>query len=363
MNPRIALQKDFELIEFIGRGVSSEVYKGLRVDSNSDFSQVVAIKIFKSSKFRKKYQNELKNLSKINHPNIISVRDWGEVDQKFYLITEYVHGCDLSEVMSLLSAQNEKLKKYILNQIFQGVQALKNKGIAHGDLKPSNIMLSVTGEVKLVDISFDDIGQMFATPEFAAPELLSGQRSNFESDLYSLGVIAEKLNVFQKNLLALEPGDRSYDSFKGLKEPEEKSKLSYLVRDTLLKNNLPVETYPITQELHAPVQPYFSISSKSFAQNTKRISRQMWPHLLLLLILGFDLAPQFPEVKTLKLRSLNAYEFWNDKEWVSLPINHNFFFRTQNEKKKLKFRTHKGEVSLIFRGDMDFNKNIIVDTY
>lgn len=359
MSYKIEFKKDFELIDFIGKGVSSEVYRGLRVDPESDFSQVVAIKVFKSHKFRKKFQNELKNLSKVNHPNVVSVKDWGEQDQKFYLVTEYIHGKDLSEVWKSEEFNDLKLKKYILNQIYSGIKELKNKGIAHGDLKPSNIMLSITGEVKLVDISFDDLGQVFATPEFTAPEVLSGSRASFEADLYSLGVISNNIGVVSRKLVALEPGDRRFDYYKGVDDSLEKTKLSQLVRTSISDFKEPVVNQvsgaELTQELQAPVVSYKTKTSILYRYtNIAALA-------LICMILSFSMIPKNPKVKTLKLRSLNAYEFWDGQSWNSLPYDFVYFDPSNISYKKLKFRNSEGEYTMVINSNDDLSKSIVID--
>jgi serine/threonine protein kinase len=359
MESKIALKKEFELIESIGRGVSSEVYKGLRLDAASDFSEVVAIKIFKSTKFRKKFQNELKNLSKINHPNIISIKDWGQSEEKFYLVTEYIHGQDLLHILKIIEPKDKSLKKYILNQIYEGLKELKNKGIAHGDLKPSNIMVSIKGELKLIDISFDDLGQVFATPEFSAPETLSGQSANFEADLYSLGVISQKMDLVQKRLLSIEPGDRIFEAFKGLNNGDERERLSCLVRQSFLKIEHHEAEFEFTQELSATPLSYNSRVKKTALINQK--IKHWVLHLAIAFIFGFGLKPQFPVVKELKLRSLKAYEYWNNGSWETLPLDVKVYFQDSHKSQSLKFRTHTKEKNLVISADMDFSKNLVID--
>ncbi len=359
METKIALKKEFELIESIGRGLSSEVYKGLRLDSTSEFSEIVAIKIFKSSKFRKKYQNELKNLSKINHPNVVAVKDWGQIEDRFFLVTEYIYGQDLLNIIKLLDPKDKNLKKHILNQIYDGLKVLKNKGIAHGDLKPSNVMISIKGELKLIDISFDDLGQVFATPDFTAPEVLSGLNANFEADLFSLGVISQKMDLWQKKLMALEPGDRHYEPFKGVDGFVERDKLSALVRKSFLLLENTNTKFEFTQELNATPKIYSKVikNPKSLVKYLK----QSYIHIVLALVLGAGFQPEFPIVKKLKLRSSKAYEYWNEKAWVTLPVDTNIYFADSVKAKKLKFRSHKKEINLHVRANMDFSKNIVID--
>lgn len=354
MNSKIALSKNFELIELIGQGLSSEVYKGLRVETKTEFTQVVAIKIFKSNRFRKKFQNELKNLSKINHPNVIGVKDWGEFEGKFFLITEYVHGFDLNSISTDIQKLSLKAKKHIANQIFKGLNELRSKGIAHGDLKLSNIMISISGEIKLVDISFDDVGQVFATPDFTSPEVLSGERPNFQSDLYSLGVILSKIGLEQKNLIKLQPGDRFYEPYRWVNEMEEEQNISNLMRVLLKSKDIVEDKYNETLELKAPAVKYGKTKTKSYF-------KPILLHMVLVLSFGIYKESKLPKVYNLKLRSLNAYEFWNEKEWVSLPTDQVLFAQKDDSLKKLRFRTPKGEIKVVISESTDFSKNIVID--
>lgn len=357
INKKIALKKDFEFIEYIGRGLSSEVYRGLRFDENTEFSEVVAIKVFKSSRFRKKYHSELKNLSKINHPNVITIKDWGEFEQKFYLVTEYVHGQNLQEALKAICCTDAKLKKYILNQIHAGIHELKNKNIAHGDLKPSNIMLSVSGQVKLVDISFNEIGDTFATPEFSAPEVLSGARPSFKSDLYSLGKVADTFGIELKKSLLLEPGDRTFEEFKNIDLIEARLNLSKFVLSAIMTGCHEEEKFESTQELNASQIVYEKSRS---AKSIFKIVAEAATHLALATIFGISILPDYPQIKVLKLRSLKAYEYWNEQRWVSLPADINILFQSFAEK-KIKLRSPKGEAQYRVSADMDFSKKVIID--
>ncbi len=77
MTSKISLNKDLKLITKIGSGVSSDIYKSLRFEPMTEFTEIVAVKIFKSSDFRKKFHDELENLSKIRHPNVVDYKRLG----------------------------------------------------------------------------------------------------------------------------------------------------------------------------------------------------------------------------------------------------------------------------------------------
>lgn len=350
MEPLFSSKKEYRALETLGSGLSSEVYKALCVDLQADFVQTVAIKSFKSPRFLEKFQNELKNLSKINNPHVVSIIDWCVNEDRFFLVTEFIEGLTLDRLLQRQPQLSENLKKYIINETFEGLGVLKKEGLFHGDLKPSNIMISVSGLVKLIDIGCLDFGTTFVTPKYSAPEVLSGHSSNHLADLFSLGIIVKEIGLRDYNhLCALCPGDRKFKTFR-VETFQSRNDLAWCVRDAITfekedvsregGENLIDAFSSKTLELASPVQSY-----KNCSKNQKAYKFYFkWFSALFLfgIIMGFQ-KPQFlPQVQRIQLRALGAFEVMHDSQWHVLPYNFSYFLKGGKQRFRLKFRTNQG---------------------
>lgn len=349
MEKILTSKKNYELQGLIGKGLSSEVYKALRLGSESKFAQVVAIKIFKSDRFRQKFQNELKNLSKINHPHVISVKDWGNKHEGFFIVTDYIHGINLDQLLKSKLALDEDLKKMMANIIYSALVSLRDKCLAHGDLKPSNIMLSVTGELKLIDLSFDDYGCVYSTPKYTAPEVLSGERPSFHSDLYSFGQILKDLNLSNsEKLIKINSGDRKFNIFKLNKNFDFQQKLSNVVREAMLpllsthtELQKPLDSMDKTQEfqVQSKTNHYSKVSKPQLNLNSLRLVFLS----LCFLCIGFTKKQKLPILSLVKLRSSSALEIYLQESWIPLPYDYLVFQAySQSKTLDLKFRSFSG---------------------
>ncbi len=287
-----------------------------------------------------------------------TIKDWGVSGDRFHLVTEYIHGKDLESLLSGQSELRPSTKKYIVNKVYQGLQELKNKGICHGDLKPSNIMLSVKGEIKLIDVSFAEVGKVYATPKFTAPEVLSGSRPNFQSDLYSLGVISNSLNLKFKKLVSIEPGDRSLSPYILFNDSCEKKILSDIVRESI-STRIPEKTNTLhTLELAAAQE-------LGFNKATKLRTTLFYGVSALSIFLFCPLSPPqentLPKLKSFKFRSSKSLELWAEDRWMPLPTDQNIIVNPNNSFQRLKFRSVEGIKYLNVRMDSEANGNVNLD--
>lgn len=356
---KIALVQNLELLELLGKGLSSEVYKALRHNAETDFADLVAVKIFKSNFFRKKFQSELKNLSKIQHPNIVKVKAWGPYKDSFFLATEYVFGRDLENLKQKLKALDLETRQWIANSIFDALLELKRLGLAHGDLKPSNILCSIKGDIKLIDISLDDIGQIYATPETTAPEVLTGERPDFRSDLYSFGHILKYLHLEPGNLLSLNPGSRSFKPYK-IKDKEcFQLKLSDFIR-SFINHKQEVFSTQLNETLELKSDEYHYNSIIKNKHKKSKIDFNSIILFFLFLSLNFQFSQSLPKVYNLKLRALKSYEFWDQSGWVPLPVDKSYFVSTEADRILLFRRDKKIKKVIINESDL-FDKNLVID--
>ncbi|MEO8293966.1 MAG: serine/threonine-protein kinase [Gemmatimonadota bacterium] len=152
-----------------------------------------------------RFNREAANASRINHPNVCAVYDFGETeDGTIYLAMEFIEGHTLSSLLKETGPLSLRRAADILKQCADGLHAAHELGIVHRDLKPDNIMIvSQKGRdvVKVVDFGIakaaggeagqnvTKTGLVVGTPEYMSPEQLSGDKVDGRSDIYSLGLV------------------------------------------------------------------------------------------------------------------------------------------------------------------------------
>lgn len=178
----------YRLEEVIGIGTDSFVYRAVdRRLSDDGHPTRVAIKIHNSGTTTLK---EAIAGRRVQHEHVVQVLDSGETDQnESYLVSELVQGGDLSEVEVPMEPRRACR---LIADAGDGVQALHNAGLVHGDLKPQNILLTDRGTPKIADFNLAaniDNPRMGGNPAFRAPETLTDDRCTPPSDIYALGGI------------------------------------------------------------------------------------------------------------------------------------------------------------------------------
>ncbi len=159
-----------------------------------------------SEYFKKKFQDEITALRRINHPNVVGVSDVGELsDGQTYLVMDFIPGDNLRAVMTPQGMEFKRAAN-LLRQLGQALSAAHRQDVIHRDLKPENVMLQSSGDeehVKLIDFgiasvldkpthALDHKTQAAGTPEYMAPEQLTGAPT-YASDVFALGVIAYEM--------------------------------------------------------------------------------------------------------------------------------------------------------------------------
>jgi len=190
----------YRLVRLIGQGGMGAVYEGAR---EGDFQRRVAIKLvkftFDSDFARRRFQQERQILARLDHPHIARLLDGGNYQDRLpYLVMEFVEGKPLVAAASSLDIP---AKLRLFQKILSAVAHAHSQLIVHRDLKPANILVSDTGEPKLLDFGIarlieEDgggagartmtVGAMM-TPEYASPEQVRGEPAGVASDVYSLG--------------------------------------------------------------------------------------------------------------------------------------------------------------------------------
>ncbi len=195
-----ALLPSYEFDAFIAQGGMGAVYKARQRSLDRD----VAIKILprefgEDAEFRASFETEAKAMAKLNHPNLIGVYDYGDVDGMPYIVMEFVNGKSLYHSAYQLAVDPEQAVT-IVKGICDGLVHAHENGIIHRDIKPANILLTPKAEPKIGDFGLarpagiDSSGLVMGTPGYTAPEVLSQpEQADRRSDLFSLGVVLYEL--------------------------------------------------------------------------------------------------------------------------------------------------------------------------
>jgi len=206
-------------VDRIAVGGMAEVFRALEPRSVGE-PRVVVLKrmlphIADESNALQMFAEEARLASRVSHPNVVHVLGHGEIDGQPYLTLEYVPGCDLWQLNRRLTLEGKRLEHdlvvYVVRQILSGLEAVHNAtdrhggalGIVHRDISPSNVLISIHGDVKIADfgIARSDVNAFAADTAsrangklgYLAPEQVSGGSVDRRADLFSTGVIAAEL--------------------------------------------------------------------------------------------------------------------------------------------------------------------------
>lgn len=195
----------YKVIEELGRGGMGVVYRG----EDPVLERQVAIKVLPPKKMNPKsierFLREAKTAARLDSPYIVKIHDIGQIDDIHFIVMEYVEGSSLSDLIEYEEIPPyETLRKRlsIFRQVLEAVSYAHQNGVIHRDLKPDNIMVNKSGQVKVMDFglaffmghhSLTEIGQVMGTAAYVSPEQAAGKLTDPRTDIYSLGVILFEL--------------------------------------------------------------------------------------------------------------------------------------------------------------------------
>src|SRR5882762_1013870 len=191
-----------EVLSFIGKGGMGAVYKARQ----PALDRIVAVKILPpltavGTEFAERFNREARALAKLNHPNIVTVHEFGQVNGLPFLVMEFVDGLNLRQ-LERAGKLSPREALQIIPQICEALQFAHDEGIVHRDIKPENILLDKKGRVKIADFGIAKImgreGEadltetkgVLGTPQYMAPEQVERpQAVDHRADIFSLGVV------------------------------------------------------------------------------------------------------------------------------------------------------------------------------
>ena len=203
----------YKILSPLGKGGMGEVHLAL----DTRLQRKVAIKLLPAryttdAERVRRFAQEARAASALNHPNILTIHEIGEVEDTHYIVTEYVAGETLRQRMT--SAPHKQLPLTetlrITTQMTEAIAAAHEAGIIHRDIKPENVMVRKDGYVKVLDFglaklieqtapvidpqaptyaSLTEAGIVMGTPRYMSPEQARGERVDARTDIFSLGVM------------------------------------------------------------------------------------------------------------------------------------------------------------------------------
>jgi hypothetical protein len=190
----------FDMLAELGRGGMGVVYKA----NQSRLDRLVAIKILpaeagRDPAFAARFTREAKSLARLNHPNIITIYDFGQADDQSYFVMEFVEGANLRQRIRAGRMPPQEVFR-VVGQICDALEYAHERGIVHRDIKPENILLDPRGRVKTGP------WQMVGTFHYMAPEQLDNPLGlDHRADIYSLGVVMYEMLTGHRPVGRFEP--------------------------------------------------------------------------------------------------------------------------------------------------------------
>jgi serine/threonine protein kinase len=194
---------NYQVVDVLGRGGMGAVYKAIQ----KALDRVVAIKLLPleisiDRDFADRFVREARTMAKLNHPNIVSVFDFGTTTEgHLYFVMEFVEGTTLHHLIKSTGLKPVQALELIVN-VCEALQYAHGEGVVHRDIKPANVLVDTKGRVKVADFGLARVdaptseqwgqtmtGMVLGTPDYMAPEQKSGSRVDHRADIYSLGVM------------------------------------------------------------------------------------------------------------------------------------------------------------------------------
>ncbi|WP_078556848.1 Stk1 family PASTA domain-containing Ser/Thr kinase [Bacillus alkalicellulosilyticus] len=189
----------YQILETVGGGGMANVYKAHDVI----LDRVVAVKVLQpqfsgDEQFIKRFHREAQAATSLAHPNVVSIYDVGVEDDVYYIVMEYVEGPTLKELIQQRGPIPLDETIDIMTQVMSAIAHAHANQIVHRDIKPHNILISTSGEVKVTDFgiaramssaTITHTNSVMGSVHYLSPEQARGGVVNLKSDIYSLGIV------------------------------------------------------------------------------------------------------------------------------------------------------------------------------
>jgi serine/threonine-protein kinase len=263
----------YELHRRLGRGGMAEVF--LARDQLLD--RPVAVKVLfpefaTDPSFVERFRREATAAANLNHPNIVGVYDWGEAEGTYFIVMEYVDGRTLSEILRDEGPLHPDRVADVGADVAAALGFAHRNGVVHRDVKPGNVLVTQTGQVKVADFgiaraitanadeNLTQVGTVMGTATYFSPEQARGEPVDPRSDIYSLGCVLYELLVAKPPFSGETPVAIAYKHVQESPVPprhlniELPTAIEAIVLKCLAKN--PANRYPSAEDLRADLRRF-----------------------------------------------------------------------------------------------------------
>ncbi|MEO6445484.1 MAG: serine/threonine-protein kinase [Gemmatimonadaceae bacterium] len=188
----------YQILNLVGEGAMGTVYRARDPVLNRNVAvKVMSDAIARDGELRDRFMREAQAAGSLQHPNVVTIYDFGEFEGHLFIAMEYVEGVDLEQIIAekRLISLDERLG--IIVDVLVGLSYAHKHGVVHRDIKPANIRVNEEGRAKIMDFGIAHLdnakmtrtGVMMGTPNYMAPEQVTGDRITAATDIFSVGAV------------------------------------------------------------------------------------------------------------------------------------------------------------------------------
>lgn len=257
----------YSILDIVGKGGMGVLYRAQDTVLERDVAlKMMLVDFTHDASTRERFQREARAVARLQHRNVVTIHELGEVEGTPYIVMELLGGRDLDALLKSEVQLTLVQKLEIAAQLCEGLAYAHEQGIVHRDIKPGNVRVLEDGTVKILDFgiakfaqsSVTQTGSVMGTPSYMAPEQIMGQPVDGRSDLFSAGVLLYELLAGTKPFQGDSPTAVVYQIMNGEPVPLEKyvtgvpDAINQIVMRSLQKD--PAQRYQKAKEMASDLQ-------------------------------------------------------------------------------------------------------------